>query len=774
MTLVQFQTETQYRFAEQFLQRLQQPHLGVQLYAQEGAIEIASAVLARLFARIAQEDTVILPYRGGPNADDNWLLAGRHRQALDRVLERTSHFLVPTYAEFGPGSHVPERLLFRPEVNELQRLGGQLYAAGYYRLSSPQAYFDTILERLGLWMLLEERQPITPIEQRPTYAGLYATFTESLAAMNWEAAEAALSGMRQHHLSSADNLAFLRIQALAHQQRWDSIWRDADFTNIAKLRMPRRVRAALLTAFHHSELLPLEEQGLWEQALEAFRRLRPQLGLLLTSRLDLTQAAVVQVFAYESVFAGDLDGFRVLRLANSSQQVRRCLDALEAFLPPATASVSLPLTALQRAKYALADANYDAAHTAALDVEQPEERALLLMEIAFQSSDAPTAEYALITFWDLEQGIQAELKQNDHRVQYYLEALERLLKPPADAETTSQAVSDLAQTSIASWLDWFEAAEADADRADLQTALDRIEVTTDERFWTSEHVRSLADKLLAFVGAPEALNRAYARPGIRRLTEYFLRDESFPRVDDDYAGLYDALYTSFVLIGEINANSCAMLLRLADPLLARTPSRCEELWADFKKWYERPIPKLADRLLEALELFAGYGLQGGLVVGLYRTWVTAVLGQPYLRERSNLEAWLALGPWVQPGDDLLHRLGQELESALEQEADNPLAALRPGYQIAIFSFRTESAEHARQFLLARNDRLDVRICAAKDLDDTAKALAKNSDLAVVVSTCISHTLVYGIKPYLQGSAVYPSSSGSTAIVRAIEAHLRRG
>jgi hypothetical protein len=43
-------------------------------------------------------------------------------------------------------------------------------------------------------------------------------------------------------------------------------------------------------------------------------------------------------------------------------------------------------------------------------------------------------------------------------------------------------------------------------------------------------------------------------------------------------------------------------------------------------------------------------------------------------------------------------------------------------------------------------------------------------MVVVVTTCITHALTYGIGPYLR-EPVYPQSSGSTSILRAIEGRL---
>lgn len=109
----------------------------------------------------------------------------------------------------------------------------------------------------------------------------------------------------------------------------------------------------------------------------------------------------------------------------------------------------------------------------------------------------------------------------------------------------------------------------------------------------------------------------------------------------------------------------------------------------------------------------------------------------------------------------------------EKDIDNPVANLPDGFRISIFSLRVSSTARAKQLLLERNKNLDIRISLEKDLNAQAKALAQNSDLVVITTTCISHALTYSIGPYLKKEPVYPLSSGSTSIIRAVEEHLRK-
>ncbi len=297
-----------------------------------------------------------------------------------------------------------------------------------------------------------------------------------------------------------------------------------------------------------------------------------------------------------------------------------------------------------------------------------------------------------------------------------------------------------------------------------------LESVTNERSWTDDTVRAVGTGLIDVALDPALL----ARPYMRRLVQYFitvfLRDTLFPRADDAYADLYEALYAALLERSDVNETTSLILLRLADAKLRRKPADAESVLRHCYAWFKTPVPVLQGCVLDAFDLLASYGVPGPLLAEWYREWVLTLLGLPGTRDRTIIQAWLAFGEWIQPGADMLLALRQALE--VTSADDDPLAQLPAGYLIGIFTLRPQSAERARDALLARNSALDVRICAATDLDDRAKALARNAQMAVVVTTCITHALTYGIGPYLRQDPVYPMSSGAASIVRAIEEQVR--
>lgn len=719
---------------------------------------------------------MVFPYVGrGSHA---WIITGQTRRELDLTLAQVSRFVVPTYAEFATSNRLPQLKPFKKDGNRLQQLGAELYPAGYYSWRSPVKHFDIILRRLQMWMSLEEECPSFQVEQHPTYRSLHDIFDAALAAGNWQEAQQCLQEMQQLHLITADNVAFLQVQLLAQQQRWSDIWRRPDFTNVARMRMPRAVRAALLTAFHSSVLLPLEQQERWEAALDAFKQSRSALGLLLTGRFGLTQASVVQVYAYQAAVDKDRDSLAQLCGISAAKEVEVCIEQLQQLVGISQAMPDISLiddtatgtSFLRQARLALTDLDYDTAIRFAREVTPLTERAVLLMHIAFHSSDVPVAEEALLSYWELLTEEQSRLEKQYGFLHLYLKYLLEITQYRSpDPLLLTVPSSPL----IKDWLEWFDLAEADPDNSELMASLDRLAVSTDNRYWDQEKVKILSDKLLSFIVEPRFSPHVYTKTVIQKLVDFFLQDADFPRGEDAYSNLYETLYMGLLEKQEANRTSGFALLRLAEALLQRSPKQRDRLCENFIDWCKTPIPALENWALEVFDLLAEYGLAPGLLVTWYREWVSHLLHLPSSRERANLETWLIFGQWIQPGPDLLNRLKQALTVVTEKDSDNPVANLPDGYRISIFSLRESSTVRAKQLLLERNKNLDIRICLEKDLNTQAKALAQNSDLVVLVTTCISHALTYGIGPYLKKDPVYPQSNGSTSLVRAVEEYIMR-
>lgn len=800
MTLVEFPDSAHYEFAAQIVapQSLTSDDgaaWGAKRMPSHLAIAVERPIIGQLLKRIADGRPMIVPYAGViHNRQRAWLVAAATTYELDRTLTHISRLLVPTYASYTNGAAYAHIQTFRADSKNLalQRLGAQVYPAGYFSLRSPERFTDTILQRLEVWLGLEERQRIIPYHRKPTYRELLDTFQGALAARNWPEADTALGELRQRGLTSADNLSFLDVQSLARQERWTALWAREDYADIARLRMPSAVREALLTAFHHSVLLPLEQEARWDDALEMYRQSRDKLGLLVTGRFGLTQPPVLRVFAYQSVLEANHTELATLRALDDTKDSRSLYDHLSHLIAHAPPPVEPPLpqsiapaaaealspslaplqtaTTLQRARQALFDGDFDAVIQAAHEIDDGEQRALLLIEVASYSGDVSTAMTALETFWDLPPERQDALQRDNAFLNTKLQILYGVVEPhdPPEPELS------IPQVDIQTWPEWFaHALTLNTDETKLRNILDQLVAGVSDNFFATPTLHALNQQLLETINAPGAVKSNLVSAGLRKLTDVALNDAAFPRDDDECAELYETLYAALLDAHQVNETNSMQLMRLAEARLRRSPQRVTDVYRHLADWFSHPMRALEDQLFDAFDLLSDYGLPSGLLADLCRKWVDTTLQAPKGRDRDNLQSWLAFVDWIQPGADISTRLSQALTQLGAQAAEDPLALLPAGYRIGIFTLRHSSAERAKEMLLKYNAHLDIRICLEQDLNGPAKAIATNSNLVVVVTTCVTHALTYGIEPYLSGKQpVYPVSSGSISMFRAIVDRLR--
>lgn len=422
MTTVTFANPDQYAFAQEFVRPLVNQGIRAMGDPHQLTLTTDHAAVNLLFQRLAKTNAAILPYLG--NRSDQWLLVGQDRRALDEMLARVTAFVIPSYAEFGDGARFAELSLFDPQKNILNQLGAQLYNLGYYKWESSPRYRETILARLSLWLKLEEIEPSLELPPQYGYRDLYQLFTQALSVKNWPTAANVLSEMRRLNLTTAENLQFLHVQWLAEQQRWQDIWDDPDFAMLARLRMPRDVRSAMLTTFHHVNLLALERAGQWETAVAIFQEMQGRLGTLLVGRFGVAQAPVLRVFGYQALLNNDATTLESLLAEASDLETIHCLNQLKSRLTPSDAKTKvLTQDPLQQAILALKANDYDTVIQAIKAIDDITARVLLAIEIAYHSRDDLLIQEA----WTIYQSLSPEQKQalmvNGRYVGIYLDFL---------------------------------------------------------------------------------------------------------------------------------------------------------------------------------------------------------------------------------------------------------------------------------------------------------------------------------------------------------------
>jgi hypothetical protein len=672
---------------------------------------------------------------------------------------------VPTYAILDT---VGRKEFSSGQRNTIQELGKKLYPQGYYYvLRFRQEHRKQVLDRLGLWMKLEDesrdrRRP----EVRPTYGTLYERFRSALASSQWETAEQIRQQLTDANLTSADNLLFLEIEQLAQQQRWSDISNHKDFFLLVRMQIPRAVRAALLTAFHQAYLLKDEQQGEWLKALESFQNNQPKLGQLLTARLLIKRDPVLRVYAYQAALEHNRAALLTLQKESENPETQECIKQL--LLLPGLQGAETPLSEQTLSAQALAiDAllqhDYDAALLHTTNMPEGIEKTGLLLQIAYNTSDAPVAEDALLAYWDLPTAQQNDLQQRFPSLGDILDRLQQLI----DVDDTTKE-----QFTIADWIAWFERVQQEPDDPELIYSIPRLDAVTDERYWTVERILQLEKHLMQIIVEARIVQAPHVRDALWKLVDFFVREEAFPRMESAYQQLYETLYVALLeKPAKEELRASAIILRLADALLRNAPDKYYTVFRNLKDWSgdSPPIPKLEPWALEAFEMLIDYGLQPAQLIEWYTSWVSYLLSIRTQHERTNLEGWRLLGDVIQPGQNLLDQLDRVLQETVQQEISKPIEDLPPDFRIAIYTLQAVAAERAKKLLLARNARLDIRICADEVLSKSAKINAQNAKLVVLVTTAMKHALFYGISSYLNPErVVYSESSGSTSIIRAIE------
>lgn len=766
MMQIRYEDPTQYIFASTILagaDRAQRIH---RLDLQQQTITISHGTLGRLLARIQSRQAVLLPRLDSGKKEAVWLLTAPTLSQLEQARIHIHHLLVPAYAVF------QKKAPAFAGHSELQRAGARLYPYGYYLLRSRPEYTADVFRLLDLWMHLDQERPRLRAESTPAgYGALYERFQLELAAGRWDEAEWLRREIQRLNLTSAENIQFLEIEWLASQQRWYDLWRRDDFAVLARTPIPRSVRAALVTAFHRVELLPEEQRENWQGALEAFARQLPRLGLLLTTRLGLAHGPVVQVFAYRAAHDHDRAALQALLTASDDPAARACVQQLLRLCEdrPGHPALSEPGSALQLARAALVEENYELAVQYARQVVEDEARLVLLMHIAFSTRDSALAEDVLLRYWEVPAKQQAAMQQRYRFLLPIYNDLLQLLSP----DRSEQEARALQTASIKTWLDWFRRVLAQPDDPELLTTLATLAQTSDDRFWQPETIMEINDLLLALVTDDQLVLLPCVRDACGKLIALFLNDPAFPRTDRLSQDLYDNLYAALLARqAREELHTAFLLLRLADALLHATPGKGETLLANLRQWAGAPMASMEIWTLEVYELLIDYGLAPRCLAAWCREWLEWLLA--YARH-AQWPAWVLLSQAIQPGADVVHRLKRRQQSASQQDAvSDVLAIFAADFQVGIYSLRAGAALRARELLLARHPHLQVQVCTDEVLTEQAQTLARSADLVVLVTTAMKHALSTGIGPWLDARrVVYPQTSGSSSIVRAVEEYARK-
>jgi len=750
MTLVTASSAEQFEFLKQFPN-----HTGGNPSTYQ--LKYTDDRVSTLANRLTQGQPSVLHYRGPEKT--SWMIVGGGARELERTMERVARFVVPSYAIFA--ENITRRLRFDPSKGvELHRLGAKLYPNGFYRLDSPLKHDSEILERLMLWLRMERdaERGVQRAKDSPTYYRLYQQFQEALAAHEWATAEESIVQVQRLMLTQSENIHFMRLRLLATQQQWDRIWNYPRRAELVTGRVPREVRAALLTSFYVAHLAQAEDEGNWTQALATFGNESTALGKLLTVRDNIIHPAVLRVFAYQAVYEGNHGEFTKLRALAGDAETRRVIGALELLLPrpdPGIAGRSV----IERVKDALYKGQYDLALANADELTDHVGRLSVRVKVASESDDDSFIETVIA---ELD-----ELYPEDHALLVDTYHLDRKI-----AELRQRFASKATQRNgeITNWAVWLAVALVQPQDVRLETALDVLRTNAHDIRTASTDLEKLHDQLQSVWITVEHQWRqsrwSMLREAVIALTTDFLNDPDFPNPAPFFGDIYETLYVLAWEQGDHTDTGNRRLLRLAEARLAHQPHLAKNTADQLLEWFAQPIPKLESVVIEVFELLGDYGVQPQLLADCYRRWMPAIIDRPTC-DLTSVGVWWDYHRWIQPGDDLVRML-EQARHRISADTLDPIAELPEGYSIAIFTLQKSSAERAIRLLSERNPKLSVRAYYETHPNEMMKSAARNADKIIIVTSCITHAVTFTLEP-LGGERIVPCNyRGTDSILRAIE------
>ncbi|APB72491.1 hypothetical protein PPYC1_19865 [Paenibacillus polymyxa] len=284
--------------------------------------------------------------------------------------------------------------------------------------------------------------------------------------------------------------------------------------------------------------------------------------------------------------------------------------------------------------------------------------------------------------------------------------------------------------------------------------------------WTPTSALRVNDYFIDWiVEEPESIKRSILARALLPFVQFIVQYRDFPRIDD--VDLYENVAEAMRIFSNKNEETLQSLIKLLDGLLLKKPGEADAQWRYMKEWLTfQPILRLLSSIFDCMELFRDYGVPGMEIKPVWDEWVGRLYDK-FEKDMDSLRDYLILlGEEVSGNYDVLELLRKQVQDITQDNSD-PLQKLK-NMKITIFSCREKAANRAADQIMKRNSLITVNVCTSDRATDQTTAYARNSDLSVVVTACISHALTYGIKDHLSYEPIYPRSSGEAGIITRLE------
>lgn len=729
------------------------------------SIEITNAsficpndVLSSMIKRLLDGKITVLPFK--QQRDINWLILSKGERDLIKGYDELKHFLSPYHVS----GFTKTINLFNPNKTKLGKLGNRLFPYGYYGFKSSLEKEDIIWENLSLWNKLDERRPEVAYDELEITAFSFRNkFQQAISLQNWSEAKGILLELQQGHYINDENLKFLYLQFLSAQFKWQQIWESNDYELISGLeKIPRKVQFTLLNAFYQCVLIQTDQEKAYHSSFENYQQFRFRLGTLIRNQLGLDEEETIRIFAYEAA------------IKKQEEKLQRYLDKTE---DPTTKEIiqylinhvieggqvppTVPnITKEEEAVYHYQQQEFEDAYILLMDSPHSLTKVKLLTGIAVMHETEETCTTAFEEYQKLtEQEKKQLLTEPTTKAQ-----IKYILNWNEEKSSLLQAIDEADYFEIHTWNDWFEALIENKNLHNLDQILHDMDIQQDNINWTLSMLSRLSEQLTELsIADISASQKTLIQTALPMFINELLQDRHFPNSRANE--VYDYVSETILIYCKKNEGNTKFLLRLIDGLLILDITRINDYWKRIRDWFNvHPTIRLSNYVLESLEIFVDYGLDKGQLKEVWVNWTNVLLEQFTKVHTTQIESWLEVGNAISADSYLLNQLESKIDTDREEDS---LSLLSP-MTITIFSLREKPARRASLRIMTRNSNIKVKVCTDDRLTTEAKTYARSSDLVLLVTTCMSHALTYGISPFLRDNVIYARSSGETGIVEALE------
>ncbi len=456
---------------------------------------------------------------------------------------------------------------------------------------------DTARERLRLLITLRNERPTRYARRIRAVGRVLREFEYALLAGGGTAAADCIGELRSSGHLSATNLLFLEVRRLAAGGHWDAILALPELDALLAMVRPRRVTEALVRAVYLSRLQEFEEDRRASAAVERFRsELFNRFRDLYGTRANISgyevdasflMAAAVSTPSHPEIAQPTLSAYP------PDSADRQYLSALAELIPLAPAPT--PLSALETARAAFAEADVDRAYGLAIESPSSFDRCALLLRCARDMGTLAAARVALDSLGALPNADRARLEQH-----IVLSRIRDGLSELSAAAMATREQPTLAEDIPTTWPTWLKRLTA---QEPWRGAVPVAEMAAREWSVTNflrnpSAVQETADLLLGD-------RPPWGQVSLRDALPYFLEFCIAAGADPRLKPVYESLFLTIAIDTHVSLSQVTGLLRVTELRLrlGAEPRDYNEILTHLMAAIQAvESPSVADTALEAIEM----------------------------------------------------------------------------------------------------------------------------------------------------------------------------